>query len=219
MEKGKNINHPAKGSSVKVEPIKNIDEINAIKNLLKSKPRDLALFLLGINSSLRVCELVNIRNQEAYSIISDNEFEIRRKNSKKTTTVSLDAESINAIERLVDNKQNNGNNSDPTCYLFSGKKGMLSLSAVNNLIKKWYAAIHLEGNYGCHTLRKTFVYHQLRNVGTIPSELSATFNHSNLLQTLEYIDLLPEILDIFQNNEIVPHNPFTSKPIDNGKYT
>lgn len=47
-----NPNHPAKGSKITVEPIRNLDHINAIKQLLASRPRDLLLFTLGINNGI-----------------------------------------------------------------------------------------------------------------------------------------------------------------------
>jgi len=41
-------NHPAKGSSIKVEPIRDRRAIADIKALLKDNPRNLCLFTLGI---------------------------------------------------------------------------------------------------------------------------------------------------------------------------
>ena len=38
MQKGQNYNHPAKGSHVRVEPIKNLKDIETIKKLLADKP-------------------------------------------------------------------------------------------------------------------------------------------------------------------------------------
>jgi len=50
----RNPNHPEKGSLIKVEPIRKMKDIKAIKKLLHDKPRDLCLFILGINTNLRV---------------------------------------------------------------------------------------------------------------------------------------------------------------------
>ena len=61
MKKGNNINHPAKGSTIKVEPIREIKYINKINRLLENAPRNLALFLVGINTSLKVSRLLNIK--------------------------------------------------------------------------------------------------------------------------------------------------------------
>ena len=53
MKKGQNHNHPKKDSQIKVEPIKSLKDIETIKKLLANKPRDLALFTIGINTNVR----------------------------------------------------------------------------------------------------------------------------------------------------------------------
>ena len=59
-----NPNHPKKGSSIKVDPIKSLKDIKAIKKLLHDKPRDLCLFTLGINTNLRASDL--LQNHRGY---------------------------------------------------------------------------------------------------------------------------------------------------------
>ena len=58
MKNAKNPNHPAKGSSIKVEPIRDRAAIKRIKKLLDDNSRHLALFTLGINVAFRANELV-----------------------------------------------------------------------------------------------------------------------------------------------------------------
>ena len=55
-----NKNHPKKGSQIKVEPIRKAKDINLIKKHLSNKPRDLALFVLGINTNLRASDLLRL---------------------------------------------------------------------------------------------------------------------------------------------------------------
>ena len=45
MKKGQNFNHPKKGSTIKVEPIKDKKHIQTIKKLLADKPVYYALFV------------------------------------------------------------------------------------------------------------------------------------------------------------------------------
>ena len=75
-------------------------------------------------------------------------------------------------------------------------------TTINALVKKWCRAIHLKGNYGSHTLRKTWGYHQrvTFNVG-IP-ELMVCFNHSTQKQTLDYLCVQPEEIRSVYANEI-----------------
>jgi hypothetical protein len=47
-------NHPKKGSKIKVEPIRQMKDINNLKKLLTDNPRDYCLFIVGINTNLIV---------------------------------------------------------------------------------------------------------------------------------------------------------------------
>jgi hypothetical protein len=55
-----NPNHPKKGSSIKVEPIKKLKDIRSIKKLLADHPRNLCLFTIGINTNLRASDLFSL---------------------------------------------------------------------------------------------------------------------------------------------------------------
>ena len=53
-------NHPKKGSSIKVEPIRSLRHARTVKKLLATNPRDYCLYVLGVNSALRAGELLSI---------------------------------------------------------------------------------------------------------------------------------------------------------------
>lgn len=59
--KRKNPNAPRKGAKIKVEPIRSLDDIQLIRRMLQEKPRDLALFTIGINTNLRASDLLRLR--------------------------------------------------------------------------------------------------------------------------------------------------------------
>ena len=73
------------------------------------------------------------------------------------------------------------------------QRGLLTVSSVNRLVKSWCKTINLPGNYGSHTLRKTWGYHQ-RMAGTDIPTLMVAFNHSTQKQTLAYLGIQPEEL-------------------------
>lgn len=50
-----------KGSIVTVEPVRNQKDIKAISRLLKSRPRDHLLWIMGINNGIRANDLVRIK--------------------------------------------------------------------------------------------------------------------------------------------------------------
>ncbi len=79
MEKSKNYNHPVKGSTVKVEPIKRIKDIETIKKLLRDRPRDSAIFIIGINTNLRAIDLCSIKAGQIRGLKPMDSIEIRQK--------------------------------------------------------------------------------------------------------------------------------------------
>jgi len=66
--------------------------------------------------------------------------------------------------------------------------------AVNQLIKKWTLAINLKGNYGAHSLRKTWGYIQQ---GSVQKQYSRTLgtrqklNYYNMLQKSRPVQQFP----------------------------
>ena len=50
-----------KGRKTRVQAIRNPDDINTIRALLKDQPRNLAIFTLGINSALRASDLLAVK--------------------------------------------------------------------------------------------------------------------------------------------------------------
>jgi hypothetical protein len=76
----------------------------------------------------------------------------------------------------------------------------LTVPSVHRLVKGWCRDINLKGNYGSHTLRKTWGYHQRVTFGVGLPELMVAFNHSTQRQTLDYLCVQPEeIKNIYQN--------------------
>jgi len=75
---------------------------------------------------------------------------------------------------------------------------MLTVSYLNSLVKSWCKEINLRGNYGAHTLRKTFGYVHRTVFGTDIPTLMEMFNHSTQRQTLTYLGIQPrEINDAY----------------------
>ena len=61
MAKGENWNHPRKGSSILTEPLRSVEDIERIKELLKDQPRNLLLFVMGINNGLRCSDILKVK--------------------------------------------------------------------------------------------------------------------------------------------------------------
>ena len=196
MKKSGNQNHPKKGSTIKVEPIKELKDIGTIKKLLADNPRDFALFTIGINTNLRASDLLRIKVGMVRGLQPNDEIEVREKKTKKNKRVTLNKACIDAIRNLLASRP--FKDSD---YLFQSQRAeVLIVSSVVRMVKKWCKAINLKGNYGSHTLRKTWGYHQRVTFGTDLPRLMVCFNYSTQRQTLEYLCIqADEIREVYEN--------------------
>ncbi|MDY0191625.1 MAG: tyrosine-type recombinase/integrase [Desulfuromonas sp.] len=193
-------NHPAKGSSIRVDPIRDAKDIRLIKKILSDQPRNLALFVVGINTNLRASDLLRIKVGDVRYLKIGEYFTLREKKTGKLRSITVNkavfevtADLIASIPFAQDDD-----------FLFQSRKknsasgGMLTVSYLNSLVKEWCREINLRGNYGAHTLRKTFGYIHRTVFGTDIPTLMEMFNHSSQRQTLTYLGIQPrEINDAY----------------------
>lgn len=193
-----NQNHPKRGTTIKVGPIKEEKDIKALKKMLSDNPRNLALFTIGINTNLRAGDLTKILVEQVEHLEPMEDIEIREMKTGKSRRVSLNRACVHAIQNFLQKR------TIKSKWLFPSRKGdrPLSVPTINNLVKKWCREINLQGNFGAHTLRKTFGYQQRVRFGVGLPELMVAFNHSNQKQTLDYLCVQPEELKSIYENEV-----------------
>jgi len=95
-------------------------------------------------------------------------------------------------------------NPDDEDRLFKSRKGgrPLSVSSVNGHVKRWTGSINLKGNYGSHSLRKTFAYIQRMKYRVTFKVLIKRFNHSSPSITMRYLEIQDEEINGILINEI-----------------
>src|SRR5210317_1318688 len=142
MRKGQNYNHPEKGSSIKVDPIKSTKHIQTIKKLLADKPLDYALFTVGINTNLRASDLLRIKVGQVKDLKPNYEIGFNEKKTKKPRRITLNKACILAIQGLLASKEYQDGD-----YLFTGQRGRLTVPTVGQKVKSWCRAINLKGNF------------------------------------------------------------------------
>ena len=192
----KSSNHPAKGSVIMVEPIRDQKDIKAIKRLLSDQPRDLALFVVGINTNLRASDLVRITIGQVRGKKPMDEIFLVEKKTRNRRRINLNAACTEAISRYL--MACPGENED---ILFRGQRGPLTPSSLHRLVKGWCRAINLPGNYGAHSLRKTWGYQQRKQFGVGLPELMVVFGHATQTQTLAYLCVqAEEVKKVYSNN-------------------
>ena len=159
MQKGQNFNRPLKGEQIKVEPIKDVKDIKAIKKLLSDNPRDYALFVVGINTNLRASDLLGITAGQVRNLQPMDEITLKERKTGKGRRISLNKACVEAIKSLLGSQPYKDEES-----LFKGQRGTLTVPSVNRLVKSWCSSVNLKGNYGSHSLRKTWgFYSNYRN--------------------------------------------------------
>ncbi len=195
MKKGENYNRPKKGSTIKVEPIRDAKDIKSIKKLISDNPRNYALFTIGINTNLRAGDLCRITAGMVRNLKPLDEIELKEQKTGKSRRITLNKACVDAINGLLASKEYRD-----TDQFLKGQRGPIVTQTVHKLVKKWCRGINLKGNYGSHTLRKTWGYHQRVTFGAGIPELMVCFNHSTQKQTLDYLCIQPEeIRDIYSN--------------------
>lgn len=195
FQPGTNPHHPSPGSSIKVEPIRDKKAIARIKKILRDKPRDLCLFTLGINTAYRANELLSIRVGQLRTLRAGDVLDLKQRKVGKYRPVTLNGVVVTAVQdwlaiaHLPDE-----------AFLFTGQRGCLTVSTVSTMVKTWCRDVGLSGNYGSHTLRKTWGYWQRLERGTAVPLLMEAFGHATQQQTLAYLgiqsDELAQIYDL-----------------------
>jgi len=197
MERKVKDNHPVKGSIISVYPIRKTEDIDSIKKLLTNQPRDLLLFTIGINNGLRVSDLLPLKVKDLKNLKPGEYLTIREKKTGKTNVVMINRQVHKVLKSYIETC-NLGDDE----FLFRSRKGNkpLSVSSVNHLIKSWCRAINLEGNYGSHTLRKTFGYIQRVRYGVSWEVLTERYNHTSPSVTRTYLGVnKKEVTNILLN--------------------
>ena len=191
-----NPNHPQPGSSIWVSPIRDTLMIQELKELLAPYPLYSCLFIVGINTAFRAGDLLKFKVSDVKDLAPMDDFVISEEKTSKRRRISLNQACIESIQRLI--QENSLSDSD---YLFKGQRGVLTVPSLSQYMKKWCRQVGLKGNYGSHTLRKTWAYHQYVTFGSSLAMICECLNHSSERQTLAYLGIQPEdVKKLYQNN-------------------
>lgn len=171
--------------SKKVEPIRSESEIRQIIDRLSKNKRNQALFIVGINTNFRASDLLKIKVGDVKYLNAGECFRSVEKKTGKERYTTLNSAAVEAIQSLLATMPA----SKDLDLLFQSRKGsqQISVSTFSTMVKSWCSRSGLKGNYGSHTLRKTFGYiHRTVFETDIPT-LMDMFNHATQRQTLAYL--------------------------------
>ena len=213
--------HPNKvaGTSSEVYPFTSEEEIKAMINLFDKRIeeadtdnrrqiacRNKMLFLIGINLSLRISDLITLRWN--FFLKDDMTFKDSykiqpKKTRKKGKFVTLYFNDV--VKKAIMEYIEQYPIEDMNDYIFKSRKGngAISEKGVWKIIVDASAECGIEKNVGTHSLRKTFGYHVWHNAEDKEKALvmlMVVFNHSSMATTKKYIGIMDEEIESVFND-------------------
>ncbi len=174
------------------EPLRTTQDIEKIKNyfLKQNKLRDYTLFTLGINTALRIGDLLNLKWKDVYDIDTElfsDHIILTEQKTQKRTVIKLNDSAIMALERL----KNHLEEIIPEYYIFksrNGKNNPIHRSRAYVIIRDAAITSNVKGVICCHSMRKTFGYHAWKG-GFPPALIMEIYNHSSINITKKYLSI------------------------------
>jgi len=176
-----------------VEPIRDKNKIEEMKVYLKNHSlRDWALFTLGINSGLRISDLLKLKIAD---VIDSNgkvvaRLSVREKKTGKAKTFPFNnniSSSLTEYIHSIDSSQ---------IALFASRKGNepISRQQAYRIINDAARHVGIMDNIGCHTMRKSWGW-MAYEAGVDVTRIQSILNHSSPKETLRYIGITRDELD------------------------
>lgn len=175
-----------------VQPIRDKKALETMKKVLRSNLRDYCLFVLGINSGLRISDLLTLK---VYDVCGEkgkikDRITIREKKTNKLKDFPLGESSRKALKEYLDSVP------DLDQALFASRKGAgpITRQQAYRILNDAARSIGIKEKIGTHSLRKTFGYHAFQS-GVDITRIQKLLNHSSPSVTLAYIGITQDELD------------------------
>ncbi len=170
-----------------VQPIRSLEKIEDMKWSLKKwcGERDYTLFLMGINTGLRVTDLLNLKTSD---VKNKRKITIREGKTKKARIIHLGMvyEELNAYISNLGGSE----------WLFPSRKGKGPITRIQayRQLNKAAEMVDITEGVGTHTMRKTFGYWYYKKSMNVAA-LQQILNHSHPAVTLKYIGITDEEIE------------------------
>ena len=170
-----------------VQPIRSLDQLNDMKWSLKKwcGQRDYIMFLLGINTGLRVSDLLTLKVKD---LKGKKKILVKEGKTNKPRTIHLANiyEELNVYLTSLEGTE----------WVFPSRKGNKSISRIQayRQLNKASEMVDMPDGIGTHTMRKTFGYWHYKQFKDV-AELQMILNHSHPEITLTYIGITDEQIE------------------------
>jgi integrase len=176
-----------------VQPIRDKKKINDMKKVLKANNvRNYCLFVLGINSGLRIGDLLSLKVADvAEGKKIKDRISLREQKTGKIKDFPIGATSVKALKEYLNETELNSED-----YLFKSRKGNgpIGREQAWRILSEAAETVGIADSIGTHTLRKTFGYWAFKS-GVDITRIQKLLNHSSPGVTLAYIGITQDELD------------------------
>ena len=165
-----------------VQPLRTKEAIADMKWSLRKwcGERDYIMFIIGINSGLRISDLLKLKTKD---LKGKKSIKIQEKKTKKPRTIHLDSIYDEIQSYIADN---------PSEWMFPSRQGINPISATQAYRQLVKAGNMVDIDFiGTHTMRKTFGYWHYVMHNNL-AQLQGILNHSSSQITLRYIGITEE---------------------------
>lgn len=176
----------------RVQPIRDKDKIQQLKFILKKKSfRNYLIFQTGINTGLRVSDIVKLTVSQ---VRNKTHIVLKEKKTGKTRRIVI-TDDLKRDLKLYIEKLNDDD------FIFKSRQGInqhLSRKRVYAILKEAAKECKID-ELGTHTMRKTFGYHHYKKNNNV-ALLAEILNHSKPEITLKYIGFTDDEIDKSMQN-------------------
>lgn len=185
------------------QPIRDRQELQNFSTYYKDeKPnlRNYALVVLGLNTALRISDLLHLRWNDLYDfekLCFRDHLLIKEQKTGKRNRIAINEKAREAMEMYF-----NERNPEEDEFIFSKRTTPykpLSRSQAYRIIKDDANHTTSEEAVSCHSLRKTFGYFAWQE-GVQPALLMDVFNHSSYAITKRYLGIEQDEKDLVYLN-------------------
>jgi len=170
-----------------VQPIRDKEKIEDMKReLLKSGYKNYLMFVIGINTGLRIGDILELKVKD---LRDKTHIKIIEQKTDKIKRFLINSSLKNEIDNFIKGM-------DEEEYLFQSRKGKnkpISRVQAYRILNSAGAKVGLK-EIGTHTLRKTFGYWHYKQNKDV-ALLQQIFNHSAPSVTLRYIGINEDVKD------------------------
>ena len=177
------------------QPIRNKKQLRqlAAYYLNRGEIRNYVLIILGINTALRVSDLLGLTWDDVYDF--DRRcvrayIEIVEKKTGKSKTIAVNQSARSALTLLAAQAVGCGR------FLIENKRTGKAISRIQayRLIRAAAEALKFQERVSCHSLRKTLGYHAWKK-GAHLAVIMEIYNHSSLAVTRRYLGVTQDDKD------------------------